>query len=98
MPEMSLEKMFEEIFDNATLTSLKDLTWIERYIKGDIWGDGFVTTANALEILRYAVGLENDIARDSRAMAAADVNGDGRIDTEDALIVLRIAVGISLEP
>jgi hypothetical protein len=94
MPDMSPQKMFEEIFDDTTITSLRDLTWIERNIKGDIFDEGFVTTANALEILRFVVGLENDIWGRTSAMAAADVNGDGVIDAADALEILRYVVGL----
>ncbi|MDR2559021.1 MAG: dockerin type I domain-containing protein, partial [Oscillospiraceae bacterium] len=59
-----------------------------------IFGEGWVTTANALEILRFVAGLEHDI-RSQSAMAAADVNGDGKIDTADALEVLRIVAGLA---
>jgi hypothetical protein len=85
----------ENIYKNMTVTTIRDLTWIERYVSGDIYGEGFVTTANALEILRFVVGLENDIWGRTSAMAAADVNGDGVIDAADALEILRIVVGLS---
>jgi hypothetical protein len=84
----------EEMYKDMTVTSIKDLTWIVPYQVGDTYGEGFVTTANALEILRFVVGLPNDIEGRPQAMAAADVNGDGVIDAADALEILRFVVGL----
>jgi hypothetical protein len=67
----------------------------ERFLRGDVDGDGRVTTADALEILRYAAGLPNVIEGDERALAAADVNGDGKIDTADAMRILQIVAGLT---
>jgi hypothetical protein len=83
----------EKVYGNMIITSIRDITWIDRNQPGDIFGEGFVTTANALEILRFVAGLEHDI-RSQSAMAAADVNGDGKIDTADALEILRIVAGL----
>jgi hypothetical protein len=84
----------ESIYGNMTVTTIRDLTWLDRNQPGDIYEEGFVTTANALEILRFVVGLPNDIEGRPQAMAAADVNGDGVIDTADALEILRFVVGL----
>ncbi|NYS25493.1 hypothetical protein HUK65_10865 [Rhodobacteraceae bacterium 2376] len=56
------------------------------------------TAADALDILRLAVGLPARFG-DSSALEliAADVNGDGRVSASDALMALRMATGI-LEP
>jgi hypothetical protein len=83
----------ESIYRNKSVTSIRNVTWIDRNQRGDIFGEGFVTTANAIEILRFVAGLPNDI-RSQSAMAAADVNGDGKIDTADALEILRIVAGL----
>ena len=58
--------------------------------KGDVDGDGKVTTADALQALQGAVGKT---ALAAGKEAAADMNGDGRITTADALEVLQKAVG-----
>jgi hypothetical protein len=84
----------ESIYGGMTVTTIRDLTWLDRNQPGDIYEEGFVTTANALEILRFVVGLENDIWGRTNAMAAADVNGDGVIDAADALEILRYVVGL----
>ncbi|MDR2559750.1 MAG: dockerin type I repeat-containing protein [Oscillospiraceae bacterium] len=84
----------ENIYGRMTVVSLRDVTWIERHIKGDVTGDGRVTTADALEILKYVAGMRSLIVGDD-ARAAADVNGDGKIDTADALEVLRIVAGLA---
>jgi hypothetical protein len=83
----------EKIFEGLTVVSFRDITWLDRNQPGDIFGEGWVTTVNALEILRFVAGLEHDI-RSQSAMAAADVNGDGKIDTADALEMLRIVAGL----
>ena len=61
-------------------------------VPGDASGDGQVTSADALLILRYAFG-------DSAAIPAAnlpncDMNGDGLVNSADALIVLRQTMGL----
>jgi hypothetical protein len=83
----------QSIYGNMTATTIRDLTWIDRNQPGDIFGEGRVTTENAIEILRFVAGLENDI-RSQSVMAAADVNGDGKIDTADALEILKIVAGL----
>ncbi len=60
-------------------------------IYGDIDGDSKVTSADALNILRYSVKLEkfND-----NQVKLADVNKDGNVDSLDSLTVLRYSVGL----
>lgn len=55
---------------------------------GDVNGDKSANSSDALKILTYSVGMENDIDK-----TAADVNCDGSINSSDALIVLNISVG-----
>ncbi len=57
---------------------------------GELNGDGIVNAADALLVLRHAVGKS---ALSQQAQALADVTGDGRIDATDALYILRYAVG-----
>jgi hypothetical protein len=65
-----------------------------RFRRGDVSGTGVVTTSDALEILKFSVGLPSVLDNNERARNAADVNGDGKIDAADALEVLRIVVGL----
>ena len=60
-------------------------------IFGDVDGDGIITSADSLLILRQSVGLENftDVQKE-----LADVDGDGSITSADALEVLRYSVGL----
>ena len=60
-------------------------------IFGDIDGDGKITSADSLFILRCSVNLEN--FTDEQEMLA-DVDGDGKITSADALFVLRCSVGL----
>lgn len=68
------------IFSFATITSAR--------LVGDVNSDSKANSADALEILRYSVGLNDEINK-----TYADVSGDGIINSADALLVLNIAVG-----
>ncbi len=57
--------------------------------KGDVDGNGTIDSADALEILKYVVGLNKDMD-----LSIADLNGDGVVNTLDALQVLKIVVGL----
>ncbi len=59
---------------------------------GDVNNDGVVDTADALAIMRHALGIatvENE--------EVADVNGDGKVDMADALLVMRYAMNVSTD-
>lgn len=58
---------------------------------GDLDGDGYITTADALTILRSSVGLESF---DDEAVAISDIDDDGIVTSTDALAVLRYSVGL----
>ena len=53
--------------------------------RGDLNGDGHITTADALIVLRMAVSGEHS--------DDADLNGDGQGTSVDALMILQAAVG-----
>ena len=55
---------------------------------GDANGDGKISSADALLILRHVVGLEPSLPGDG------DANGDGKVTSADALRVLRVVVGL----
>lgn len=57
---------------------------------GDADGNGSVTSADALAVLRYVLGMAGGVN-----VSAADVNGDGAVDASDALLILRMAIGLS---
>ena len=62
------------------------IAFVDPYIKGDVDGDGKVTTADALKILQASVGK-------TRVNSNGDMNGDGKITTDDALKALQKGVG-----
>ena len=70
------------------------------YTRGDVDGDGAITSADARLTLRASVGLYSDGATDrdfskgARMFLAADYDGDGEIRAEDARRTLRAAVGL----
>lgn len=59
--------------------------------RGDIDGDGIVTSGDALAILRKSVESE---ALSEAEIKLYDVDGDGIVTSNDALIALRISVGL----
>lgn len=61
-------------------------------IKGDVNGDGLITSADARLALRYAVGLEQDFTETQ--IRACDYNEDGIVSSADARSILRTAVGL----
>ncbi|MCL2696891.1 MAG: hypothetical protein FWE74_02275 [Oscillospiraceae bacterium] len=58
------------------------------YALGDVNGDGAVTTADALEILKYIAGLESTITDNPQALVAASITADAPT-TACALAILR---------
>ena len=58
---------------------------------GDLSGDGNVTTVDALNCIKAAVGITK---LDANQTKAADVDGDGKVTTADALLILKYSVGI----
>lgn len=57
---------------------------------GDVNMDGRINTIDAVAILRYLVGYEDEID-----VQAADFNQDGRLNTADAVALLRYLVGLT---
>ncbi len=54
--------------------------------KGDVNGDGMISSLDALMALKISIGA-------IPATAAADVNGDGKITSVDAVLILQAATG-----
>ncbi len=60
-------------------------------ILGDVDGDGEVTIADALLVLRYCMGVQE--LTDAQ-LEVADINGDGEVSLDDAILLLRLAMGL----
>ena len=60
-----------------------------RYAWGDLDNSGKVDAADALMVLKYAVGK---LVLPQEAYAAANVSGAGAIDAVDALLILQYSV------
>lgn len=60
-------------------------------VYGDSNGDGAVTAADALLVLRSVMDIEGD---SSSLSAGADIDGNGVIDAADAILILRMALGL----
>lgn len=64
-------------------------------VRGDVNGDGKVTSADARLILRFSVQLDKPASDAVRLLA--DVDENGSVNTADARKALRIAVGLDAE-
>lgn len=60
-------------------------------VKGDVDGDGSITSVDALMALRYALGA---IALDDESAWAADYDSQSGVNSVDALLILRSALGL----
>lgn len=59
---------------------------VKARLKGDVDGDGAVSTSDSADLLRYAAEMSS---LDAQQMEGADVNGDGTADTKDAVLILQ---------
>lgn len=76
--------------------ALKDsLGIVSAYAKGDVNGDTHITTADAIEILKYIVDLDSVIKDNAKAFAAASITGDAP-SSADALAILKHIAEIEL--
>lgn len=78
-----LKQVTREVLDQA----LKGIVSTVRY--GDVNDDGVVNAADALLVLKAAVGKTQ---LTEMQKAAAELNGDKKIDAKDALLILQYAV------
>jgi len=75
--------------DEATFTVAAD------YIRGDINGDGAVSTSDAALAMQTSLG---DMQPERPQMNAGDMNGDGEIDSADVVSIMRLAGGLPVNP
>lgn len=92
-PDVIINLYATEADADAFCADFTNVTWTYAAepgpLMGDVDGDEAVTTADALLIQRYVLGV---ITLEDAQLALADVNGDGSIDFTDALIVLRLSL------
>lgn len=80
----------DDAVQSAVDEAVKTLTLkvADARLKGDVNGDGEVTTSDSAELLKYAAELSE---LDDAASESADVNGDGSVDTNDAAQIMQYA-------
>lgn len=80
----------DDALQNEINEAVKTLTLkvAEARLKGDVDGDGTVTTSDSAALLAASAELTD---LDAEAAASADVNGDGTADTSDAVLILQYA-------
>ena len=90
----AFDKHFEEtaVGIAQALCEIVGVSYKTPNVKGDVNGDGKVTSADAREVLRAAAKLGT---LSDEAKKKADVNGDGKVTSEDGRELLRKAAGIS---
>jgi len=76
--------------DGTTTMTTTTTSTLPSPLCGDVDGNGFVQTSDALGVLRASVGPK------PCEHCACDLDGDGIKSATEALIALRSAVGISL--
>jgi hypothetical protein len=81
-----------EVTDNGERTGTKtiDVQYGEQPTRGDVNGDGYITSSDAAIALEIAVGSR---PCDAATLDVADVNRDGSITSLDALMILQAAAG-----
>lgn len=82
---------WEGTYQNVTANSTVTAVYTANGIMGDVDGDGRVTIADAVAIMRHALDLTHIPAQ---YMPYADVNGDGAVNLSDAVTVMRMAIGV----
>jgi hypothetical protein len=81
----------------AAYKAMFDMTsGVTAFSKGDVNGDGKITTADAIEVLRYVAGLDSVITESTLALKAACVVSEGDPGTTDAIAILRHIAGLAL--
>lgn len=76
-----------EVTDNGERTGTKtiDVQYGEQPTRGDVNGDGYITSSDAAIALEIAVC--GSASCDATTLDAADVNGDGDVTSLDALMI-----------
>jgi hypothetical protein len=75
----------------ALALSTNDGSAILGVLPGDVNGDGYVRSNDAILILRHSAGLTE---LTGASLVAADMNSDGYVRSNDAILVLRKAAGL----
>ena len=78
------ENVFNESLKNQNFLVKNGTVQIGKYRPGDINGDGTVDVNDALLLLNYVCGLEEE-----KVVGNPDVNGDGAVNNKDVVILLR---------
>ena len=84
-----------------SVASGSDCAWLDEVVwsgdpgagatlPGDADGDGEVTVADALLVMRYAMGIISELP----CPGNADMDASGSIDISDALLIMRYAMGV----
>lgn len=75
---------------DTALSNLLNALDSDPIIPGDVDGNGIVTIADAIMILRYSI---NVLTLTGTQLEAADIDGNGFVNIADALNVMRVSIG-----
>ena len=92
-PEYPKDSMYRFMgWSVSTAVVRSDLTvYAIGVLPGDATGDGMITTADAVLVLRQVVGY---VQLEGEKLEAADYDDDGNINAGDAVLILRKTVGL----
>lgn len=76
---------------NGAIATLAAFNYYEPYKKGDVDGNGDITSTDAISALQISVGLGS--FTDAQKVRA-DVDGNGDVTSTDALAILKLSVGL----
>lgn len=71
-----------------------DMTEVGNYEPGDCNEDGFITISDAIEVVKYVLGIPST----HFFLETADTNGDGEITISDAVCIVDIILGNNNAP
>lgn len=93
IPQLANIKAFKGVIEITSEDENKVLiTTEDKILLGDFDGDGKITVADALSVLRIAAKL---VEEDPKLLALCDMDSDDKITVNDALIILRTAARLS---
>ena len=80
------DKEITAVTEDVTYTAVYDKA--EKFVPGDINGDGTTDNKDVVVLFRYSSGADIDVN-----VVALDVNGDGAVDNKDVVVLFRYLSG-----
>ncbi|MCL2578206.1 MAG: dockerin type I repeat-containing protein [Defluviitaleaceae bacterium] len=82
-----VQNFIDSLYEKGILTDTPAL------IRGDVDGDGRITSSDATMLAKWLAGHFDHMDEPPICLEAADVNGDGKVDSADLIMLSRLLVG-----